>query len=685
MEFKDFRKAIQDNFDSMVDGSTRLFEVELDKDAFWNLYLDSFPEDSNPIYRVRREHDCSCCRHFIKSIGNVVSIKKGKIQTIWDIKIDDEAYQLVADKMSEFVKSHKVTNVYLNNERRVGVEYNFGDVDGNSVRFEHFFLNVPDICFNSRRDTIDSVKSDIRGVRNVFKRSLDELSLEALETVMELICSNTLYKGEEWKNVLSEFIKHKKAYSKLTTDRAKELYSWENSVKVSPTVGKIRNTSIGTLLIDVSEGVELDEAVTKYEKVTAPTNYKRPKAIFTQRMLEEAKKTLEELGFMESLRRRYAVLDDITVNNILFSNRDSAKRIKGASDLFGEMEKDVKSTPKKFSKVEEISIADFVRDVLPTARELEVYLENKHESNMVSLIAPVDVDSKSMFRWSNGFSWAYSGNVTDSLMKERVKAAGGAVDGDLRFSIQWNDGANYDGNDLDAHCVEADGNEIYFGRHRKPEYSRNGGQLDVDIIHPSRGIPAVENITWPDRSRMKPGKYRMFVHCYSYNGGRSGFRAEIEFDGQIYSYDCNSVNRRGQTVEVAEVTLDANGNFSIKDKMPSSVTSKDVWGLKTNEFVPVSVVCYSPNYWDEQDGIGHRHYFFMLKNCINTENPNGWYNEFLNNDLNKHKRVFEALGSKAHVEDSDDQLSGIGFSSTKRAELVVKVIGQTERVMKIKF
>ena len=38
----------------------------------------------------------------------------------------------------------------------------------------------------------------------------------------------------------------------------------------------------------------------------------------------------------------------------------------------------------------------------------------------------------------------------------------------------------------------------------------------------------------------------------------------------------------------------------------------------------------------------------------------------------KHKRVFEALGAKCHVEDTDDQLSGIGFSMTKREDLIIK-------------
>lgn len=684
MDFTEMRNKLIENFEEITKDVTHLFEAEVDKDDLWNTYLEAFPSGTNEVYRKRREHDCSCCRQFIKTIGNVVVIKDNKVTTIWDFKTNDTTYQPVLDVMANFVKKHMVSGVYVSKLKKIGTLKNYEEMENGTIHeWSHFFLELPNKFVDKSIRSLGDIKGHFRDTRNVFKRSLDEIDINAVDTILELINSNTLYKGEEWKGVLKEFRKQKKEYEKLVTENDKNNFAWEQSVKVGDVIGRIRNHSIGTLLINVSEGMDLDIAVKKYEQIVAPSNYKRSKPIYTKKMLEEAQKKIIELGYMDSLPRRFATLDDITVNDILFSNKDSAKRIDGVVDIFGELEKTVKGgNVKKFSKIEEITIDNFINDILPTTSEVEVYLENKHNRNFVSLIAPQNKDCKSMFKWGNNYSWVYSGNLTDSDIKERVEKAGGSVTGDLRFSIQWNEDGK-DNCDLDAHCKEADGFEIFFGRAKKPSFSRTKGQLDVDVIDP-RGEVAVENITWADRKTMKDGTYKFFVNQYS-GSAKNGFRAEIEFDGQIYSFDYPHSMRRGENVMVAEVTL-KNGQFTIKELLTSNVSSKEFWGIKTNEFVPVSVICYSPNYWSNvENKVGHRHVFFMLKDCINDENPSGMFNEFLVQDLYEHRKVMEALSSKMRVESADDQLSGVGFATDKRTEIIVKVIGNVERIIKIKF
>lgn len=678
MSFEKFRDKLIDHFFEITRDAKCLFMVSLDKDELWETYLDSFPKGTNEIFRERREHDCSCCRHFIKAIGNVVVIKNQTINTIWGFDADSETYQPVIDSLDRYVKSHPVADVWFSKEKSVGCKENH-EQDGDKIlTWTHFYIPEIPIRFRTNR-SLGDIQNTYRTRKDVFKRSLDEISIDATETVLELIAQNSLYRGEEWKNILSDFRKYQKEYSKVSEEK-KDLWSWEKSLEAGDVIGRIRNHSIGVLLTDISAGDDLEQSVKRYENIVAPANYKRPKAIFTKKMLEDAKKTITELGYLDSLGRRFATLDDITVNDILFCNKDSVKRISGGMDLFAEMEKDVKVNPKKFDRVEEIGIEKFVSSVLPETQELEVYLENKHQNNLVSLIAPTNKDAKTMFKWGNNFSWAYSGNVTDS-MKERVKEAGGKVDGVLRFSIQWNDiPGDYDPNDLDAHCIQPNGFHIYYG-YKYDSYT--GGNLDVDIINPVRTVPAVENITWPDLRKMPEGKYEFFVRQYSYRGGNKGFRAEIEFDGKVYSYDYP--NKVVGDVTVATVTL-KNGKFSIDHKLRENMVSKELWGLTTYTFVPVSVVMFSPNYWDAvENKTGNKHYFFMLKDCINENNPNGFFNEYLKQELVQHKRVFEALGSKAKAEDCADQLSGLGFSSTQRNELIVKVKGATERVLKVKF
>lgn len=686
MDFLRFRDKMKENFDKMASENAMLFEVDADKDALYELYLNSFPAGTNEIFRKRRAHDCSSCRQFIQNIGLAVSLKDGVVTSIWDFDAGDPTYQTVIDAMAEWVKAHEIKDVYFYERSRVGIQSNKQmDENGTIWTWNHFYCDLPRAYYVDRYD-IATRQSQYRDRANVFYRSLEEISIDATDTVLELIADGSLYRGDEWKNVLQKFRKYQKEYADVNYD--KKFYAWEKSLTIGDVIGRIRNHSMGRLLLDISENKDLDQAVKAYDAIVAPYNYKRPKPVFTTKMLEDAKKTVADLGYMNSLRRRYANLDDISVNNVLFANVDAASRLIGGGDLFDELAKNACVSPSKFSNIGEIPVEKFINYVIPAATSIEVLLENRHQKNLVSLIAPVDKDAPSMFKWDNPFSWAYKGNISDSDIKMNVAKAGGNVTGDVRFSIQWNDADAYDGNDLDAHCIESYGNrpyEIYFPN--KTLRSPNGGVLDVDIINPHQGVAAVENIVYASKYAMRPGEYRFFVQVYSNRGGRSGFRAEIEIEGEVYHYDHADVHAR-KRIEVAVIRVDKNHNITIEHvmrPMEQSTTSTEVWNVKTNTFIPVTAVMYSPNYWDGS-GVGNKHYFFTLDGCINSDNPNGWYNEYLKEELvSKHKRVFEALGARAHVEDTHDQLSGVGFSSTQRNDIVVRVTGKTKRLLRVRF
>lgn len=679
--FAEFNARLQKHVAAMVKDETVLFEMNVDNQTFWEHYLDSFPAGTNEKLRERRYFDCNCCRRFVYAFGNVVAIKNTKITSIWDFDAGDADMQVVVDSMSKYVKNRAVQNVFLTDVTSFGEAASSREmINGKVHEWNHFNCKIPDKFKFS--GIVGSQLSNYQVVRDVFERSVKEISEDAILTVLDLINANNFYRGSEWKGALEVFLKAHREYAK---SKAKDAYLWETSVRLGPAIGKIRNHSIGKLLTDITEGGDLEKAVKFYEKMVAPDNYKRPMEIFTKKQIEEAQKLFEAEGLAPSLPRRSATLDDIKVNDCIFTDR-MVSRMKGDGNPFDEMKSDLGVTPKNFGRVEEITIDKFLADVVPTATSMELYLANAHESNLVTLIAPVNKDSKSLFKWDNGFSWAYHGNVADA-MKERVKTAGGNIEGVLRFSISWNESGK-DNLDLDAHAFLPDATRIYYGEYRKPSHHPTSGCIDIDITQPKIQTPdgvAVENIVWTDIKKMIEGEYRFRVHNFSTVQCKNGFKAQIEMNGEVFDFNYPKPIMGRDWVDVAVVSYSKRDGFEIKPVIEHTQTPKEMWGLKSMQFHPVQVVMFSPNHWENEPKIGNQHIFFMLKGAKCNETPNGFMNEFLREDFMKHKRVMAAMGSKMKVDPSEDQLSGVGFSTTLRSEVVVKVGGRVNRTFKVKF
>lgn len=191
MNFHIFKEAVQKQFDEI--SSHNLFLTDVDKNVLWDFYLESFPPGTNSIFKERREYDCQCCKQFIRTCGNLVAIIDNKLVSIWDIRVDGY-YQVVANHMSNLVKCEPIRDVFYHYENHVGTDFNHQQAkeEGGSIKkWEHFYLDLPQKVVKEKQD-IPTMLSGLRSAKDVFKRGLEEITIESVETVLELIDQSSL-------------------------------------------------------------------------------------------------------------------------------------------------------------------------------------------------------------------------------------------------------------------------------------------------------------------------------------------------------------------------------------------------------------------------------------------------------------------------------------------------------------
>lgn len=456
--FSTFTRAVAVSFQERVTDPRSVFVVGAA--GLHEAYLAAFPAGTDPAFKTTTEHDCRCCRHFIRRAGAVVTVDAGgELRTVWDLAAEEaaEPYRTVASRLRAIVRAAPVGDLYRVGEKELG----FGAAQsraldketGRALTWQH--LHTGEIPRGVRSPTPDQARGDYRTTVQVFTRGLLELAPDAVETVLSLIDSDNLYRGAEHRGSVVEFQRTQRAFLASPEGRVRANFAWANAA--SP-AARFRNTVIGTLVQDLSEGQDVDRAVRAFETKVAPQNYKRTTAVITPVMVKRAMETIESLGLESALERRFAVIGDVSVTDVKWVDGTVKPLMKGGIGdvLMRHATAPSRSAGGDAERAESIGLDEFVARVLPETTGLEILFKGEHVGNLVSLTAPVDPAPKRLFRWSNDFAWSYGGNVADSI-RERVKKAGGRVEGAaLRVSLSW---TNFD--DLDLHVYEPPGRGVY--------------------------------------------------------------------------------------------------------------------------------------------------------------------------------------------------------------------------------
>lgn len=689
----------------------KLFRADIPGGVLWMKYLNAFKDGTNPVFRDPQSssHNCNHCNNFIRRYGNIVAINEdGSITTLFGNANTEKPYKIVAQTLDTFIKSKAIIDVFFETFEELkslpyesckksqdkfllGVSSNhkrytkeeaelYGVVKSGQIKtFNHFHLNLPSQFIDNTGKSVKAIMGEYRDKYSVFKRAMEEIPLDTLNLVKDLINQGSLLDGDTYLHAIEEIIPFAEEYKTITSENACDIFCWEFTYLMDRRVAKFKNILVGVLCTELAEGKELNKACKEWNKRIDPVNFMKVTSPITKKQIAEAKRFVEENGFEASFDRRLAILDDIKVSEIKHINNGSGE-IKAVS-IFD----DVKTTSTRhkrseFKGLEEVPIEKFMKDILPQCTSVEALLRNSYEGNLVVLTTANKKDSKPIFKWPNNYSYTFNGNLAGkSQIKEAVKSQGGKI-GVLRFSIMWAEDT-VDNSDLDAHCIEPDGTRIFFSS--KLSYNTDGN-LDIDITQPqhhkTKDNQVVENITYPFLDKMSDGTYQFIVHQYSSRNSK-GFKAEIEFGGEMYYYEYNQPVK--EYVQVAKVTLKG-GEFSIEHSLPETNSSKELWGLETNDFHKVNLICLSPNHWEE-NVVGKKHYMFMLDECTAESNIRGFHNENLIPELLKHRKVMEVLGATAMIKPTAKHLAGIGFNATVRDELIVKLTGSFKRMLKIKF
>lgn len=720
-----FSKLIQAQFDKMCQ-TGKLFRVTMTGQEVWDLYLASFEPGTDPVFRdpASSTHNCNLCNNFIRRYGNIVAVnEEGTLMSIFDVEAEDE-FRGVAASLSAAITKVAIKGVFfetfnelnsLNYEKcsktnpvfRLGLASNtkrytaeeaavYGVVKANESRvFNHLHLDVPQAFIDMTGRSVEAIMGDYNDKHSVFKRAMEEISLDTFMLVKDLINQGSLLDAVAEIEILDKFIEKRAEYAAIdATNAVKDNWCWKATYDMHERFAKFKNTLMGTLCTELSQGKDINEACMAWNKRKDPVNFMKAKAPFTEKQKQAAKKLVEEGGYTESFDRRVATLDDIKVSEILHVNVGKGD-IKPVS-MFDAIQPAAHTQHKRsqFDTVEEVTIEKFMSDILPTCTSVEAFLENRMSGNMVTMTTAKNKDSKPMFKWPNNFSWTFNGNLAGkSQLKEAVAARGGRVDGAFRFSHSWN---KLEPNQslMDLHVFMPDCG-LPKGAHHGPSVSgrrvgwnsrsdyASGGTQDVDYTQAAPvGYIPVENITFPDLARMPDGKYTCMINNWSFRKTGGKGEAEIAFGDVSYQY-VYPATKQDEWVTVAEVTLKG-GHFTIEHKLPETHTSQNIYGLDSEQFHKVNLVCLSPNHWDEQV-VGNKHYFFMLEDCKSPTEIRSYHIENLISDLYQARKVLEPLADTIMVPSTDGQLSGLGFNATVHDELIVRLSGSFKRVIKIKF
>lgn len=352
---------------------------------------------------ARQHYDCNCCRRFVDTYGGLVTIDAAtgvRTPVLWDPFGDYPAWptfwNAAVAALCRTVAEAKVNGVFLSSDATWGTPSNQpgpGSKYAGLRTWTHLHGENPSV-WKGARQTAGQRMAELAQDFQVLISALTEYRADAAAEAVRVLESDALGRSEKALELGKWFAALRAAWE---TDRgpARTNRVWRAVATAPPGWAHVKNTIIGTLLDDLQAGLDFPTVKARWEKKVHPLQYQRPTAL-SEGNLKVAEKLIQEMGAADSLKRRFARLDEVTA--FWRPSGTEAKPVEGG--VFGHLRaragaatpvKPLDLPPKVMTWVR------FAAEVLPTVGKLDVLVPSR--GNFYALVTAAVPDAPPVLQW----------------------------------------------------------------------------------------------------------------------------------------------------------------------------------------------------------------------------------------------------------------------------------------------
>ena len=386
-QYKELRGLVNENF--LVAANSGEALLTTDAGDLFSVYLEAIPEE------YRQEYNCHVCKDFFNRYGSIVTVlEDGTLRSVlWSGYSASSFFAPAVAALMEKVEGSRVSGAFVCSDRVAGQP-----VTG---EWTHFYFEVPPtVRYNGNILTAGQRRAELKEDFLMLGNALREYPLLVISQAVTLLKQDTLYRSEKVLGIAEWFSALATSISEVKNQRKRENLIWKEVISAPKGFAHIRSSMIGTLLDDLVAGLPFDTVAARFAEKMHPLQYRRPQAPPSDGNIKQAEETIAKLGIADSLRRRFARLEEV---DAIWRPKEENSANTTEAGVFSHL-KNKPAGSKKLLVGEEkpISWIKFLNTVLPDVAEL--FLRVPSVGSFAAITTAEVEGSRVIHQWGNHFA-----------------------------------------------------------------------------------------------------------------------------------------------------------------------------------------------------------------------------------------------------------------------------------------